>query len=111
MADGLGSASAIGRRRKDVERLHRALPAPIHDRMEEEDVDDDHRIQAEQPEDDADTLRVRALRIGGQREQQCQHEGEDGNEPGIPRAEEGFELPQQRLVLGIHSAGESMCWQ
>jgi hypothetical protein len=30
--------------------MHRALPAPVHQRMKDQDVDEDHRVEAEHPQ-------------------------------------------------------------
>ena len=96
---GFGSAGAAGVRRQGLERMHRALPAPMHERMDHQDVDEDHRVEAEHPEARAAALPAPPVRVRGQREQEGQREGEDDDERGVARAEKAIQLRQKRLGL------------
>jgi len=78
----------------------------MHEGMDEEDVDDDRRIQAEPPERHGHVLR--ALRVSGQCEQCGEDDGEADHEQGVARTEQALELRQQRPVVSLHPASMSM---
>jgi hypothetical protein len=104
-AGRLRPGGAHGDRRQGLERLHRALRAPLHERVDQQDVDEDHRVEREHPEPRAHRLAASALRVGGQPEQQGERKREHGDEREVARAEEAIEPGQQGRVFGLHRPG------
>jgi len=68
----------------------------MHERMKRQDVDEDHRVEAEHPRAEALALLNSTVHVPSPREQYTQQYGEGDDKRGVTRAEEVIQPRQKR---------------